>query len=209
MAIYVLGAGEHARVVTEAIELLGYLVKYVVPQPQRQGDVAQTTFLTSPPPDCEGVVCGIGSVGDSTIRRRVLGAFQGYDESFFNIFHPESLLSRKVIWGRGIFTARGAIVNPHARIENHVILNTGSIVDHDAHLEVGTHIAPGAVLSGNVHCGPFCHIGTNATVVQGVTLAGGIVIGAGSVVLKSILEPNTVWVGNPARKIRTLTEGVR
>jgi acetyltransferase-like isoleucine patch superfamily enzyme len=44
-------------------------------------------------------------------------------------------------------------------------------------------------------------IGMNATILPGVILAEGCVIGAGSVVTKST-EPNAVYVGNPATKIK-------
>lgn len=47
-------------------------------------------------------------------------------------------------------------------------------------------------------------IGANATILPGLTIGKNAMIGAGSVVLKDIPE-NTVWVGNPARQIRTIS----
>ena len=46
-------------------------------------------------------------------------------------------------------------------------------------------------------------IGANATILPGVTIGENAMVGAGSVVLKDVPD-NTVWVGNPAKKIRTL-----
>lgn len=46
-----------------------------------------------------------------------------------------------------------------------------------------------------------CFIGAIVTILPGVTLARGTVVGAGSVVTKSIKEENQVVVGNPARVI--------
>lgn len=45
-------------------------------------------------------------------------------------------------------------------------------------------------------------IGSNATILP-VEICDGVVIGAGSVVTKNILEPG-VYVGNPAKKIREI-----
>lgn len=44
-------------------------------------------------------------------------------------------------------------------------------------------------------------IGANATILDGVTIKSGCIIGAGAVVTKST-EPNSVYVGVPARKIK-------
>jgi acetyltransferase-like isoleucine patch superfamily enzyme len=45
-------------------------------------------------------------------------------------------------------------------------------------------------------------IGSNATILP-VTICNNVVIGAGSVVTKNIIEPG-VYAGNPAKKIKTL-----
>lgn len=45
------------------------------------------------------------------------------------------------------------------------------------------------------------YIGAGSKIIGNVTIADDVVIGANSVVIKSILEPNTTWVGNPAKKV--------
>lgn len=46
-------------------------------------------------------------------------------------------------------------------------------------------------------------IGSNATILCGVTIGEGAIVGAGSVVTRDV-EPYTIVVGNPARKLRSL-----
>lgn len=46
-------------------------------------------------------------------------------------------------------------------------------------------------------------IGANTTILQGVTVGNGCIIAAGSVVIKDC-EPNCMYAGNPARKIKEL-----
>ncbi|HSU49376.1 MAG TPA: acyltransferase [Segetibacter sp.] len=46
-------------------------------------------------------------------------------------------------------------------------------------------------------------IGANSTILPGIEIGENAMVGAGSVVLKNI-DPNTLWVGNPARKIKNL-----
>lgn len=56
-----------------------------------------------------------------------------------------------------------------------------------------------------VHVGNGCWICANVTVLPGVTIGDGCVIGAGSVVTRSI-PANSFAAGNPCRVIRTLTD---
>ena len=48
-------------------------------------------------------------------------------------------------------------------------------------------------------------IGMNAIITRGVTIGDNVIIGAGSVVTKDC-EPNSVYAGNPAKKIMTIEE---
>lgn len=48
-----------------------------------------------------------------------------------------------------------------------------------------------------------CWIGANSFIGQGVTIGEGCIIGAGSVVIRDC-EPNCLYAGNPAKKIKRL-----
>ena len=56
---------------------------------------------------------------------------------------------------------------------------------------------------GGIRIEDDCWIGAGAIILTGVTIGKGSVVGAGSVVTKDV-EPYTILVGNPARKIRTI-----
>jgi acetyltransferase-like isoleucine patch superfamily enzyme len=49
-------------------------------------------------------------------------------------------------------------------------------------------------------------IGSGAVILGGVTIGAGAIVGAGAVVTRSV-APRTVVAGNPARLLRTLSEG--
>lgn len=81
----------------------------------------------------------------------------------------------------------------------------------------GTYIAPNVgIITANhdfknlekhseakdVVLGNRCWIGMGAIIMPGVTLADGTIVGAGSIVTKSVLTRNTVIVGNPAKVVR-------
>lgn len=48
-----------------------------------------------------------------------------------------------------------------------------------------------------------CSIGANATILPNLIIGENSIVGAGSVVTKSI-PPNEIWVGNPAKRLRKL-----
>lgn len=58
------------------------------------------------------------------------------------------------------------------------------------------------VVKRPVTIGNSVWLGLNVTILPGVEIADGVVVGAGSVVTRSITEPDIVVAGNPARRLR-------
>ncbi len=58
------------------------------------------------------------------------------------------------------------------------------------------------VITGEVSIGRYSWIGRNVIILPGVTIGEGAVVGAGAVIAKDV-EPLSVVVGNPAKKIRS------
>ena len=54
-----------------------------------------------------------------------------------------------------------------------------------------------------IFIGNDCWFGGNVTILPGVTMVDNVVVGAGSVVTRSILTSG-IYAGNPARKIRDI-----
>ena len=91
-------------------------------------------------------------------------------------------------------------------IGNRVLVGSGTaIVDQDAH-----QIDPddrrngtGEIKKAPIIIEDDVFIGARSIILKGVTIGHGSVIGAGSVVVKSI-PPNSIAVGNPARVVRSI-----
>lgn len=87
-------------------------------------------------------------------------------------------------------------------------VNIGSdckIFDHDFHsIDYETRIhGDSEIKTSPVHIDDGAFIGTNSIILKGVTVGKHSVVGAGSVVTKTIPD-NEIWAGNPARFIRKL-----
>jgi acetyltransferase-like isoleucine patch superfamily enzyme len=109
---------------------------------------------------------------------------------------------------------------------DHVFVNDGCLFDAHAPivLEANVKVAPGVQFLTSTHalsddpamragdlvyaaitvgCGSW--IGARAVILPGVKVAPGCVIGAGAVVTAST-EPNGLYLGVPARRVRTLSD---
>lgn len=58
---------------------------------------------------------------------------------------------------------------------------------------------------GKIVVGDNVFIGLNTIILPGVSIGDNVVVGAGSIITKN-LESNSVYAGNPARKIMTIEE---
>ncbi len=107
-------------------------------------------------------------------------------------------------------------------------INTDCLFDLSEEIQIGrgVHVAPrvsiytsshrlggaamrgGEVVRAPVTISDGCWVGANAILLAGVTLGPGVVVAAGAVVTKSLLEPG-VYAGTPARRVRDLEDELR
>lgn len=125
----------------------------------------------------------------------------------------------------------GAVIRDQVEIGDQAVVMMGAVINIGAEIGAGSMIDMGAILGGRALVGKNCHIGAgtvlagvvepasakpvtieddvligaNAVVLEGVTVGKGAVVGAGSVVTKDV-EPGTVVMGTPARKVKDVSE---
>lgn len=97
------------------------------------------------------------------------------------------------------------VCNQHIVIGDNVLIGTGCIIyDTDFHsLKYEDRMQDKDTSFKNlpVYIGEGVFIGARVIILKGVSIGKHSVIGAGSVIAKSVPE-NEVWAGNPAKKIR-------
>lgn len=107
---------------------------------------------------------------------------------------------------RGVVIGRGTRVQSHAFICELVTIGEECFISHGVKF-VNDPFTRGGPARGDqslwksTRIGNRVSIGTNATLLP-VTVCDDVVIGAGAVVTKDILEPG-FYVGNPARKLKS------
>jgi sugar O-acyltransferase (sialic acid O-acetyltransferase NeuD family) len=212
--LIVVGGGEHARVLVEAIRDAGprgpwTVLGYVDPA----GPEAGQTRLGLPwlgtdhelierrrdsrPEDRPWLVLGFGGHASVAARARTVDRY-GPDARWATVIHPTAIVSPSAILEPGTVILAGAIVGPGARVGCHVTVNTRAVIEHDVELGDQVQVAPAAVIGGGTRVGRGTVIGLGALVRDHLDLGPGAIVGMGSVVVADVPADTTV-LGSPAR----------
>ena len=95
---------------------------------------------------------------------------------------------------------RGALSN--TIIGNRCKIDNLVHVAHNVEIGEGTFVIAQSMIGGSSKIGKWCWIGPGVDIINGITVADNTFLGMGTVVIKSIIPPNEVWVGVPARKLK-------
>lgn len=201
--IIVVGGGEHAAVVAEAVRASGAweLIGFVDPRPGEDraerigapylgGDDALSRW-----PAAE-LVLGTGAVKVSPLRASIVARLAHH--RWASVIHPRAHVSSSAKVGEGAVVMAGAVVQAGARIGAHAVVNTGGVVEHDSLIGEFVQVGPGAVLGGRVRVGAGAFVGLGARVRDHVEVGAGAMVAMGSVVIGDV-APGTTVMGVPAR----------
>lgn len=202
--IVIVGAGDHAKVVVEALTAQADKFEVVGLVGQDASTVSVMGFPVlgndSRLPDLrdDGVDAAVIAVGSNALRMKLGDKVRAMGFNLPAIIHPSAWVSPSAHIGSGVMVMARAIVGTLACLEDLVILNSGAIVEHDNRIGAGSHVAPGATLAGGALVGQRVLIGAGCTVCPYVKIGDDAVVGAGSVVVADIQGGVTVC-GVPAR----------
>lgn len=205
-SIVVVGGGEHAGVVIDAIRsqpdawsLLGFV------DPRPCDALARRFSLTRLGDDSDGsrlagaadLVLGVGSIGVSSRRAQVVAAYGS--AGWAVVVHARAWVAPTAQLGAGTVVMAGAVVNAGAVVGAHCVVNTGAIVEHDCALGDFSQLGPAAVIGGGVTVGAGSYLGLGCRVRDHVTIGAGATIAMGAVVTTSVPD-GAVVMGVPARE---------
>jgi sugar O-acyltransferase (sialic acid O-acetyltransferase NeuD family) len=152
-------------------------------------------------PHARLVVC-IGSPRNYFTRARIVGRLGLEDHRYATVLHPRAEVSTTSSVGCGSVLLAGAVLTADATVGRHVAVMPQAVVTHDCVVEDFATLASGVRLGGATRVGRGAYLGSGALVREGVHIGAWAMVGMGSVVLQDV-GPGEVWVGNPARKLRT------
>ena len=127
--------------------------------------------------------------------------------------HPQSAVTGNVIIGKDVYIGPGAAIRGDW---GGIIIEDGCNVQENCTIHMfpgvsvilkeGAHIGHGAIVHG-AHIGKNCLIGMNSVIMDYVQLGDECIVGALSFIKTGeVFEPRSLIVGNPAKKIKDVSD---
>lgn len=203
--LVIIGAGGHAQKVAQLAKSLNFnLIGYISTEKPGTivGDLKVLGYLDyyKNDPHLNKTSFHI-AIGENSVRYDILSLIQEYCKSNISIFSPAAKINSKSIIRDGTSILTNVVIENNAYIGKCCLIDTGAIIEHDTEIGDFVNVSPGAIIASHIKVGMGAIIGAGATVIEKISIGEGALVGAGSVVINDI-EPYTVVVGNPARKIR-------
>lgn len=210
--IIIFGAGGFGREVAELItqinsnsakwEILGYIDDGIEVGKELNGYkvLGGLNYLNNNINEEMAVVLAIGN---PKTKEKIVSLIQNANVYYPVLIHPNVVLPSN---SNDFNIMEGSIICPftfislNVTIGKHVLLNVNCTIGHDATIGDYSCLMPSVNVSGEVNLGPRTYGGVGSQIINQVDVVSDVVIGAGSVVIKSITESGTV-MGVPARMI--------
>lgn len=136
---------------------------------------------------------------NSRIRERIMNKLKE-KVTFFTFVHPSSFVFDYATIGEGTVVYPNCFISSNVHIGKFSIINAGSQIGHDSRIGDFSSLMPHTDIGGGCQLGNHVFAGTKTTIAPYKSIANGIKIAAGSVVMRSVKTENAILAGNPATK---------
>jgi sugar O-acyltransferase (sialic acid O-acetyltransferase NeuD family) len=201
MKLVVIGAGGHAKVVTDTAQMSGWqVIGFADDNPNAK--LFDLPYLGRPsqlelPTDVHVVI----AIGSNQIRQKIhaelLNRF-----NWATVIHPKAIISSRAVLNSGTVVFAGAVIQADTVVGHQCIVNSCASIDHDCQIADYCHVAPNTTLAGGVTLETGAFIGAGSVVTPNRRIGAWTTLGAGGVAIHD-LAANQTFVGVPAKNIRS------
>jgi sugar O-acyltransferase (sialic acid O-acetyltransferase NeuD family) len=146
----------------------------------------------------DGLINGIG-YSRMEYREEVFNRFIN-EIPFPNFIHSSCIIDNTSQIGKGVIIFPMSMLYFNSVIEDNVFIQVNSTIT-DSKVCKNSMISAGVMVAGRSIIGNNCNIGVSTCISSDVKICNNVTTGAGTVVVKNILESGT-YVGVPAKKIK-------
>jgi len=201
--LILVGGGGHCKSVIDVAESAGYTIKGILDLPEKVGEKILGYPIIGTDEDISDFVhevlflVTVGQIKDASLRINLHQKIVNAGGKLATVIAANAHVSNYAKIGEGTVVMHQAMVNADSVIGKSCIINTSANIEHDVVIGDYCHISTGAIINGNckIGCGTF--FGSQSVMVNGLEIAEGCVIGAGSTVRKD-LKQKGIYTGNPA-----------
>lgn len=192
--LILVGGGGHCKSVIEAAESAGCIIKGILDIPSQVGEkvlgytiIGTDNDIPSFVSECDFIVT-LGFIKNPGIRISLHKNIELVGGHLTTVVASTAHVSKYAELGAGTVVLHQACVNAEAKIGKGCIINTFANIEHDAVIGDYCHISTGAIVNGNCKVGGGTFIGSQSVMVNGITICDNVIIGAGSLIRKNILN---------------------
>ncbi|NWF66289.1 MAG: acetyltransferase [Campylobacterales bacterium] len=202
--IFIYGDSGHGKVVASIAKRCGYEVVGFIDDSESPKEILNfksvsfDTFLQN----FSSCYVALG-IGNNKIRCKIFNKLALHEIKIATLIDPSAVVCESAFIDVGSVVMPLCVVNSEAKVGRGVILNSSSVIEHDNVIGDFVHISPKVAIAGAVSVGEFSHIGIGSSVIQCLNIGKNVVVGAGGVVCDN-LESDSLYVGVPAKKIKTI-----
>lgn len=141
------------------------------------------------------------ATGNNDLREVRILKLDSLNIPIATLIHPSAIISPTSHISKGTTVLASVVINTNAYIGTGCIINTGAIIEHDCIVGDFTNICPKVAMAGHAQISKKSFIGTSCTIIDDIRVGENVIIGAGSVVIRDIID-NVTAVGVPAKIIK-------
>jgi len=142
------------------------------------------------------------AIGTPKIKKAILANIHNSLIQYPTLIHPSAIIGDKdyVKIGKGCIICAYSVITCDVEIGDFVILNLACTLGHDTVIKDYAAFMPTCNISGEAMVGEGVYCGTGVKIINQISIGDNTIVGAGSVVTKS-LPANCTAVGVPAKAI--------
>lgn len=153
------------------------------------------------PPESYGVFVAVPASQLNRLRTRLYHAVKEKGYTCATYISSRAFVWRNAKIGENCFIFENNTVQPFVEIGNNVILWSGNHIGHRTVIEDNCFLSSHVVVSGYCRIGNSSFLGVNSTFNDHVSVARDCIVASGSLVSKSLVEPEKIYYGSPAKEL--------